>query len=370
MVSEQQHERFMRQALVLARKGVGRTSPNPAVGCVVVRDGVVVGTGWHRRAGTPHAEVHALLEAGEQALGSDVYVTLEPCSHFGRTPPCADALVAARVGRVFVGTVDPNPQVSGSGIARLRDAGIPVVSGLLEDACQEINRPFIKQVTTGLPYVILKSAMTLDGKTATASGDSRWVTGEPARRHVHRLRAISDVIMVGVGTVIADDPQLTSRIPGGRDPLRVVVDSSLRLPLTSRLLGLQSQAATLLATVSQDAEKVARLRDRGAEVLVCAERAGRVDLHDLLARLGGRGVQSILLEGGAELAGAMLRQQLIDRCLFFYAPKLVGGEGFGLFCGAGADRMADAVPLQRIGIRRIGADILVEGEPDYSCLPD
>lgn len=364
------HERFMRQALVLARKGVGKTSPNPAVGCVVVRDGAVIGTGWHHKAGTPHAEVHALAEAGAQALGSDVYVTLEPCSHFGRTPPCADALVAARVGRVFVGMIDPNPKVSGRGIARLREAGIPVVCGILEDACRAINLPFVKRVTTGLPFVTLKSAMTLDGKIATASGDSRWVTGEPARRQVHRLRAVSDAVMVGVGTAIADDPQLTSRIPGGRDPLRVIVDSGLRLPLDSRLLGLDSHAVTLLATVSQDGERIAQLRDRGAEVLVCAERAGRVDLHDLLARLGGRGIQSILLEGGAELAGAMLRQRLIDRCLFFYAPKLVGGEGFGLFCGAGAGRMADAVPLQRIGIRRIGTDILIEGEPDYSCLPD
>ncbi len=359
------NEQYMRRALTLARKGVGRTSPNPAVGCVIVRDNTVVGEGWHRKAGTPHAEVYALRQAGALACGADVYVTLEPCSHFGKTPPCADALVEARVGRVFVGMIDPNPKVAGSGVAKLRTAGIEVIQGLLESDCRSINRPFIKQVTTGIPYVTLKSAMTLDGRTGTASGDSRWVTGERARRMVHRLRGIHDAIMVGVGTVIADNPLLTCRVRGGHDPLRVIVDSSLRIPATSEVLNVASKASTLIATISADSAKIAALQALGAVILHCNARDGRVDLHDLVQRLGRRGVQSILLEGGAELAGAMLLEQLIDRCIFFYAPKLVGGDGVGLFCGMGVERMADAIRLSEVSVGKIGEDIFVQGEPAY-----
>ncbi len=355
----------MRRALALARKGVGRTSPNPAVGCVIVRDNVVVGEGWHQKAGTPHAEVHALRQAGALASGADLYVTLEPCSHFGKTPPCADALVDARVARVFIGMIDPNPRVSGSGIAKLRSAGIEVISGLLESACFSINRPFIKQVTTGLPYVTLKSAMTMDGRTGTASGDSRWVTGESARKMVHRLRGTHDSIMAGVGTVLADDPQLTCRVRRGHDPLRVIIDSTLRIPAKAEVLHVKSKASTLIATISTDSAKIAPLKAYGAEILQCKARDGRVDLLDLLYRLGSRGVQSILLEGGAELAGAMLREQLIDRCIFFYAPKLVGGDGVGLFSGSGVERMADAIRLSGVSVGIIGEDIIVEGEPAY-----
>ncbi len=363
------HAQYMRRALALARKGVGRTSPNPAVGCVIVRGNAVVGEGWHRKAGTQHAEAHALRQAGALACGADVYVTLEPCSHFGKTPPCADALIDARVGRVFVGMIDPNPKVAGSGIAQLRTAGIEVIPGLLETDCRSINRPFIKQVTTGLPYVTLKSAMTLDGRTGTASGDSQWVTGERARKMVHRLRGIHDAIMVGVGTLIADDPQLTCRVQVGLDPLRVIVDSGLRIPASAEVLHVTSKASTLIATVSTDSAKIAALQALGAELLQCNARDGKVDLHDLMQRLGRRGVQSILLEGGAELAGAMLREQLIDRCIFFYAPKLVGGDGVGLFSGTGVERMADAIRLSEVSVGKIGDDIIIEGEPAYSCLP-
>jgi diaminohydroxyphosphoribosylaminopyrimidine deaminase/5-amino-6-(5-phosphoribosylamino)uracil reductase len=362
-------QQFMRRALSLARKGIGKTSPNPAVGCVIVRNGEIIGQGWHRRAGTPHAEVHALRDAGGVAKGADVYVTLEPCSHFGKTPPCADALIEARVARVYVAMVDPNPKVAGRGIEKLRAAGIEVTIGVLEKECRAINRPFIKHVTTTLPFVTLKSAMTLDGKTATASCDSRWVTGEASRRLVHKLRGESDAIMVGIGTVLADDPQLTCRIKGGRDPQRVIIDSKLRIPLSAKVLTVASPVRALVATIADDPAKIRAIEALGAEVLRCRERNGRVDLQDLMAKLGGRGIQSLLLEGGAGLAGAMLDNQLIDRCLFFYAPKLVGGEGIGLFSGCGAALMADAVPLDNIAVRRCGADIIVEGEPNYPCLP-
>lgn len=362
---------MMRRALSLARRGVGKTSPNPAVGCVLSRDGEIVGEGWHRKAGTPHAEVHALRRAAERARGADVFVTLEPCSHHGRTPPCAEALIAAGVARVFIGMQDPNPLVSGKGMAALRAAGIGVECGILERECRLLNEPFIKHVTTGLPFVILKSAMTLDGKTATASGDSKWITSEKSRKYVHKLRAQVDAVMVGVGTVVADDPQLTCRMGvSGRDPLRVIVDSRMRIPLGSALFALDSPARTVIATIAKDPARAAELEARGAEILLCGEADGKVDLKDLLARLGGRGVQSVLLEGGRELAGAAVREGLVDKFLLFFAPKLLGGaDGYGLFGGYGASRMADAQHIRDLVVRRFGDDILVQGYPEKSCLP-
>ena len=361
------NERYMRRALVLARKGSGRTSPNPAVGCVIVRDGVIVGEGWHRKAGTPHAEVHALRDAGSKAHGADVYVTLEPCSHFGKTPPCADALIDAGVKRVFVGMVDPNPKVMGRGIEKLRAAGIEVAAGLFESECRKLNEAFIKHVTTGLPFVIYKSAMTMDGKTATASGDSKWITSDKSRRYVHKLRSMVDAVMVGAGTVVADDPLLTSRIPGGRDPLRVIVDSKLRIEPTAKVLTVLSPADTLIATVTSEPEKNVRLVGAGGKVLICPTREGRVDLQALLRSLGERKVQSILLEGGAELAGDFLRQGLIDKLLFFYAPKLVGGDAPGPFRGPGTETMAAGMRLRDISITRFDDDMLVEA---YPCSQD
>lgn len=355
-------EKMMGLALSQARKGIGKTSPNPPVGCVIVRNGEIVGSGWHRKAGTPHAEIHALREAGERARGADIFVTLEPCSHFGKTPPCADALIAAGVGRVYAGMVDPNPKVAGQGVARLRAAGIPTFPGLMEQECRRLIGPFIKQVTTGIPFVTVKSALTLDGKTATASGDSKWITGEAARRHVHKLRAEHDALMVGVATVLADDPELTCRLTrGGRDPLRVVVDSHLRTSPDAKLFRLTSQASTLIATTVQDEEKLMPYRVLGAELLICRDAGGRVDLTDLLAQLGKRGVQSILVESGGELAGALLRQGFIDKLVLFYGPKLVGGEGRSPFAGCGVEKMSQAIWLQEIEVRRFGDDLMVSG---------
>lgn len=355
--------KMMRQALVLARRGEGKTSPNPAVGCVIVRDGVVVGRGWHKKAGTPHAEVHALNEAAELAKGADVYVTLEPCAHFGKTPPCAKALIEARVARVYVAMIDPNPLVAGAGIEMLRQAGIEVETGLLEAPCRGLNLPFIKWIQTRLPYVILKSAVTLDGKTATANGDSKWITSDRSRREVHRLRGKVDAIMVGVGTVVKDDPLLTCRVPGGKDPLRVVVDSNLRVPLHAALFTVPSAARTMVATCCQDQARIQALSTRGAEILNCKEEGGRVDLADLFTNLGALGVQSILLEGGSHLAGAALRAGFVDRCMIFLAPKLVGGAGMGLFSGEGVALMGDAIRLHGMTVKRVGVDLLVEGKP-------
>ncbi|GFO68054.1 riboflavin biosynthesis protein RibD [Geomonas limicola] len=355
--------KMMRQALALARRGVGKTAPNPAVGCVIVRDGVVAGRGWHKKAGTPHAEVHALNDAGERAAGSDVYVTLEPCAHFGKTPPCARALVAAGVARVFVAMVDPNPLVAGKGIEILREAGIEVEVGLLEAEARELNLPFIKWIQTRRPYVILKSALTLDGKSATATGDSRWITGDASRRLVHRLRGQLDAIMVGVGTVIKDDPQLTCRVPGGKDPIRIVVDSGLRLPLHAAVFNAHSAAKTLVATCCGDTAKIAAVAAHGGEVVACGAREGRVDLEDLFEQLGAMGIQSILLEGGSHLAGAALRAGLVDRLMIFFAPKLVGGVGMGLFAGQGVLKMADVLHLEEMKVARSGNDLVVTGIP-------
>ena len=360
---------YMKRAIALARRGMGRTSPNPAVGCVIVRDGMVVGEGWHRKAGEPHAEIHALRQAGAAAGGADVYVTLEPCAHFGKTPPCAEALIAAGVKRVMAAMIDPNPQVGGRGIGMLRAAGIEVTVGLMEEQSRLLNEPFIKYVTTGMPFVVLKSAMTLDGKTATHSGDSRWITGEKSRLYVHRLRAQADAVMVGVGTVRADDPLLTCRIAGGKDPLRVIVDSTLAIPLHAQVLQLKSSARTIIATLAADTPKGKKIGSQGVQLMQCLERDGRVDLHDMFTRLGAMGVQSVLLEGGNTLAGEALRRGLVDKFLFFYAPKMVGGEAPGLFSGDGPAKMADAGRLGNLKIRRFGQDLLVEAYPEVSCLP-
>ncbi len=356
---------YMDRALDLARKGEGRTRPNPAVGAVIVAGGQLVGEGYHPEAGQPHAEIFALRQAGDLARGADLYVTLEPCSHQGRTGPCADAVIAAGIARVFVGTGDPNPQVCGRGIARLRAAGIEVQVGLREAECRRLIAPFARHVTTGLPLVTLKSAVSLDGKTATVTGDSQWISGPASRLHVHRVRDRVDAILVGIGTVLQDDPRLTTRLPeGGRSPLRVVVDSCLRIPETAKLVKGLAEAATLIATTSRaSSEKVERLRRQGVEILVADGPDGRVDLAQLLLQLGQRGIQHLLLEGGAGLNNAMLQAGLIDRVMVFVAPKLVGGDdGFGIFAGAGVRCLGEALTLADVRSCRFDDDILIEGE--------
>ncbi|CAH2031244.1 bifunctional diaminohydroxyphosphoribosylaminopyrimidine deaminase/5-amino-6-(5-phosphoribosylamino)uracil reductase RibD [Trichlorobacter ammonificans] len=359
--------RYMKRALALARRGIGKTSPNPAVGCVIVKNGSVVGEGWHRRAGTPHAEIHALDMAGEAARGADLYVTLEPCCHQGATPPCTDALIAAGVRRVVAGMVDPNPLVAGKGLEELRGAGIVVESGLLETDCRELNPGFIKFVTTGLPHVIYKTAMTLDGAIATITGHSRWVTGEEARVQVHRLRARCDAVMVGVDTIIVDNPQLTVRHVRGRDPLRVVVDTRLRTPESVAVLSGPQAKKTIIATCETNPRVHRRYQVQGATVLVCEEQGGRVSMPDLLGKLGEMGVRTLLLEGGSRLAGDMVQAGLIDEFMLFYAPKIIGSDGFSAFALQGITTMDQAIRLRILDVRMFGPDVLVHAVPEAPC---
>jgi diaminohydroxyphosphoribosylaminopyrimidine deaminase/5-amino-6-(5-phosphoribosylamino)uracil reductase len=361
--------KFMKRALSLARKGIGRTSPNPAVGCVVVKDGTVIGEGWHRKAGSPHAEIHALNMAGDAARGADLYVTLEPCCHSGATPPCTEALIRAGVKRVIAAMRDPNPRVSGGGFSALRQAGIETSCGLLEDAGRAINLPFIKHVTTGLPHVTYKCAMTLDGKIASITGESRWISCEESRKHVHRMRSRCDAVMVGVDTILADNPQLTVRHVRGRNPLRVIVDSTLRTPTSVEILTIALAKKTVIATTVEDLALHQRYLQNGATVLVCTARNGRVDLQDLLEKLGRLGVQSILLEGGSRLAGDALSRGLIDECVFFYAPKVIGSDGFSPFAITGITDMSQSLAFTDLSVRRIGTDIMVNARPEVSCLP-
>jgi len=361
--TDQDDRRFMRRALRLARRGLGRSSPNPAVGAVVVKNGRVIGEGYHAKYGAPHAEVHALAAAGAEAKGAAIYVTLEPCHHQGKTPPCTRAILAAGLARVLYGASDPNPKVAGGGGDFLAAQGIEVRPGILRLECQREHRFFFKHVTTGRPYVVLKTAATLDGRTAAHTGDSRWVTGEKARRHAHRMRAWLDAICVGSGTALADDPQLTCRLRGGRDPLRVVVDSKLRLPPTAKVLDKASTARCLVACGPKaPAQRRAALEKAGAEVLVLPQGpAGGLDLAALLAELGRRGVTSLLLEGGAGLAWGFLSAGLVDEVAYFYAPKLIGGVAApGMIGGQGFAIMNQAVSLEPPRLRRLGEDILLQ----------
>jgi diaminohydroxyphosphoribosylaminopyrimidine deaminase/5-amino-6-(5-phosphoribosylamino)uracil reductase len=361
--------KYMKRALTLARKGIGRTAPNPAVGCVIVKDGGIVGEGWHKKAGMPHAEVHALAMAGTAAQGADVYVTLEPCCHTGKTPPCSDALIKAGVRRVVVGMTDPNPRVNGGGMNALKRAGIETVSGIHEDECRGINRPFIKHVTSGHPFVTYKCAMTLDGKIATVTGDSRWISCDESRKYVHRLRARCDAVMVGVDTIIADNPQLTVRHVRGRNPLRIIVDSNLRTPGSVGVLSGPLAKMTIIATTEINPRIHRRYQQSGATVLVCRQRDGKVDLADLWRLLGKQGIQSVLLEGGSRLAGEALKQGLIDECIFFYAPKVIGSDGFPPFAVTGVSSMAQAIHFTDLKVQRMGCDIMVTAQPEKSCSP-
>ncbi|WP_052444998.1 bifunctional diaminohydroxyphosphoribosylaminopyrimidine deaminase/5-amino-6-(5-phosphoribosylamino)uracil reductase RibD [Chromohalobacter japonicus] len=370
------HEVCMARALKLARRGCYTTHPNPRVGCVVVRQGCIVGEGYHVRVGEPHAEVHALRAAGEAARGATVYVTLEPCSHYGRTPPCAQALIKAGVRRVVIAMVDPNPQVAGRGVSMLREAGIEVEIGCLEADAEVLNVGFVKRMREGMPFVRLKMAMSLDGRTAMASGESQWITGERARTEVQRLRARSSAVMTGVDSVIFDNSRLTVRpaqleLDEGEaiaehQPLRVVVDSRLRLPVAAACL--REPGRTLVATVSSDEARRATLEQAGAEVLVLPEAAeGRVDLRVLLAHLAEREqCNEVLLETGATLAGAMLDIGAIDEMHLFVAPTLLGGEARPLFALPGLERMAQQRPLHIDDIRAVGRDWRIVARPVVS----
>ena len=346
----------MARALRLAEFGLYSTAPNPRVGCVIVKDGQVVGEGWHRVAGEAHAEVHALKVAGSRAHGATAYVTLEPCSHHGRTPPCAEALIAAGVARVVAAMQDPNPQVSGRGMARLAQAGVVAECGLLEGEARELNLGFVARMTRGRPWVRVKLAASLDGKTALDNGVSQWITSEAARHDGHRWRARACAILCGMGTVLADDPQLSVRgIETVRQPLKVVVDSRLELPLSARLL---EDGRTLVVTASEDNARAASLRGRGAELVrLAVADGGKVDLPALLSDLAARGVNEVHVEGGPRLNGALLAAGLVDELLLYLAPSLIGDRARGLFDMPALESLAGKYALAWHDVRRIGPDL-------------
>ena len=356
MFSAADHE-FMARALQLAEQGLYSTTPNPRVGCVIVNDALVVGEGWHRRAGEAHAEVHALRAAAGKARGATAYVTLEPCSHYGRTPPCADALIAAGVTRVVAAMQDPNPAVSGNGLARLRASGVAVGCGLLASAAEELNIGFVSRMTRGRPWVRMKLATSLDGKTALENGASQWITGAAARQDGHRWRARACAILSGIGTVLADNPQLNVRdVETSRQPLKVVIDSRLELPLDARLL---ATGEVLLVTVSADLEKANALRERGVEILNLPNASGNVDLPELMQELGRRGINELHVEGGYRLSGALVAAGLVDELLLYQAPCLIGDAARGMLDMPSLLSLENKQQLTIRDVRMVGSDLRV-----------
>jgi diaminohydroxyphosphoribosylaminopyrimidine deaminase/5-amino-6-(5-phosphoribosylamino)uracil reductase len=352
----------MRAAIALARRGLGDVWPNPAVGCVIVRNGRVVGRGWTQPGGRPHGETEALARAGVAARGATAYVSLEPCCHWGKTPPCTDALIAAGVARVVIPIEDPDPRVSGEGIARLRAAGIVVETGLCATEAAELNAGFLLRMRAGRPLITLKLATTLDGRIATHSGESQWITGPLARDRAHALRASHDAVMVGSNTVIADDPRLTCRLPGlaHRSPVRIVVDSRLRVPLTARVIAEARQVPTWFLTLrDSDPLRQEAFRSCGVELIeVAADNGAGVEIGEGLRALGQRGLTRILVEGGAHLAASLLRDRLVDRLAWFRAPRLIGGDGIPAVVAFGLERLAEAPGFERSGLVEAGEDVL------------
>jgi diaminohydroxyphosphoribosylaminopyrimidine deaminase/5-amino-6-(5-phosphoribosylamino)uracil reductase len=352
----------MRAALTLARRGLGEVWPNPTVGCVIVKEGRVVGRGWTQPGGRPHGETEAIARAGAAAKGATAYVSLEPCCHWGKTPPCTDALIAAGIARVVLPIEDPDPRVSGAGIARLKAAGITVETGICAEEASELNRGFLIRMREGRPLVTLKLASTLDGRIATHSGESQWITGQLARDRAHWLRANHDAVMVGINTAIADDPQLTCRLPGlgHRSPVRVIVDSRLRLPLTARVVADAKRVPTWVVTLrGGDALRQEAFRACGVALIeVGPDDGAGIDMKEALQALGARGITRILAEGGAMLAAALLRTQLADRLAWFHAPRVIGGDGIAAVAPLGLARLADAPGFLRTGIQELGDDVL------------
>lgn len=359
-------EKYMRLAMQLAGNAIGRTSPNPLVGAVIVKDNRVVGCGWHRKAGTPHAEVHALNQAGELAQGADVYVTLEPCAHYGKTPPCAKALVEAKVKNVYGGLLDVNPKVAGKGFKILEDAGIHVEYGFLQDELRKQNEVFFKWIEHKKPFIVLKAAMTLDGKIATATGQSKWITNETSRAYGYKLRDIYDGIMVGINTVIEDNPMLTARVDGGKNPIRIVVDSSLKIDINANVVQDKSAKTIVATTDKADKDKILKLQAQDVDVIVVdKDENDKVDIEKLLDILGQQNICSILVEGGATLSGSFVAKKLVDKVYFFIAPKIVGGkEAKTPVAGTGILNLQEALALKDIQIEKLEEDVLIIGRVD------
>jgi len=357
-----QDQEYMRRALALAVQGAGRVNPNPMVGCVIVKDGRIIGEGWHQEYGGLHAERNALESCTEPATDATLYVTLEPCCHWGKTPPCTDAILKHHIKRVVIGCVDTNPLVAGQGVQILRKAGVEVETGVCEAECRSLNEVFFHYIAHKTPFVVLKYAMTLDGKISTYTGDSKWITGEAARAHVHQIRNRLSGIMVGVGTVIVDDPLLTCRIEGGRHPTRIICDSHAKIPLESQIIRTAKDIKTIVAVIEEN-EKTQELEQVGAQILRCEEQDGRVDLSDLMRRLGEQNIDSILLEGGSTLAFSALQAGIVHKVQAYIAPKLIGGDTAKTpVGGAGFALMNDALALDNLSVQPLGGDFLLEGD--------
>ena len=384
----------MRRAIELAKKGGGYVHPNPMVGCVVVNNGEIIAEGYHEKYGEFHAERNALLRCQSETKGASLYVTLEPCCHYGKTPPCTEIIIEKGIKKVFVGILDPNPLVAGKGVKLLQDAGIEVEVGLCEDEIRELNKVFLKFITTKRPYIIMKTAMTLDGKIAAHTGDSRWVTNEQSRKLVHELRSEMAGVIVGIGTVLADDPMLNVRLEGNpHQPIRIVVDSNLRIPIDSQLVKTAKEYRTIVvcchfdrsaaqrSEVEKSSSNMHKLNDsvkqgfldklemtktlisKGVEVIQCASKDNHVDINDLMNKLGAMGIDSLLLEGGGTLNAAFLEADCVDEVWAFIAPKIIGGEDAKTpVSGNGIDKMSDAIQLQNIDIQNINGDILIKGK--------
>lgn len=378
---KKRNQKFMQAAIALAKKGIGKTSPNPAVGAVIVKNGRIIGKGYHKKAGLAHAEINAMKQAGVRARGADMYVTLEPCNRFGRTPPCADAIIKAGIKRVYVGMKDPNPLIHGAGIRHLRNAGINVEDEILIKESADINRPYIKYITTKKPFVTLKLASTIDGRIATQAAESKWITGKEARKFAHKMRSNADAVMVGIGTILKDDPELTVRLIKGKNPIKIVVDNRLRIPINAKVLsplltsprkrGEEKEGDVIIATTkgrgqksearSQRNKKIKTLKAKGAEVLMLPSKMGEVDLIALMKELGKKEITSLIVEGGSRLAASAIKEGIVDKIAVFYAPKILGKEGLPMIGGLGIKRLKDAIGLSELKCRKVGEDILVEG---------
>lgn len=361
---DQEDRQYMQMALDMATLGRGYTNPNPMVGAVIVKDGKVIAKGYHHCCGQGHAEVEAFKDAGDQDVtGATIYVTLEPCSHYGKTPPCADKIIEKKIGRVVVGALDPNPLVAGRGIEKIRNAGIEVTTGVLAEESIQLNEIFMKYIVNKEPFVLYKAAMSLDGKIATETGESQWISCEASRREVHQLRHQYMAIMVGSQTVLEDDPMLNCRLIEGKDPIRVVVDSSLRIPMSARLVRTAKDIRTIVAcTSSADLNKIKDLQNAGVEILIIDEKEGHVDLKKLTEELGRMAIDSILLEGGATLASAAFEAGIVDKVQMYIAPIIIGGQSSRTPVGGkGVTHLADAWQLKDITSRNIGNDICITG---------
>ncbi|WP_252230295.1 bifunctional diaminohydroxyphosphoribosylaminopyrimidine deaminase/5-amino-6-(5-phosphoribosylamino)uracil reductase RibD [Clostridium sp. ZBS15] len=356
------NEKYMGLALELAKKGIGKVNPNPLVGAVIVKDDEIIGIGYHEQYGGPHAEVNAINNATKLLEGSTIYITLEPCAHYGKTPPCVNLIIEKKIKKVVIGMLDPNPMVSGKSVKKLKENDIEVIVGIEEEKCKKLNESFIKYITSNLPFVILKSAISLDGKIATAIGESKWITSKEARRDGHLLRNKLSAIMVGVNTVIKDNPELTCRIENGRNPIRIIVDSTLRIPLDSKIVNNSDRLTIVATTKYADKLKKQKLVNKGVRVIEIIDKNKKVDLKELMRYLGNLKIDSILIEGGGTLNFSALEENIVDKVRFYIAPKILGGEtSKSSIGGQGFSKLSDAVKLRNLTYEKLSEEIVIEG---------